>query len=121
LPAFYLIVCQQHFLDRLCVVACILNPINDGVFLVPFDACRATDATSFCDEGQGFNDLILRSTSTIEDRSFGFYESAIASLALETLSAGFRLAELDDVRLVFALPFTIVSAVCIWTEIAHLS
>ena len=83
--------------------ACLLNPIDNRVFLVSFDPCHTTDAAPFRYEGQGIQNLTLRGPSAIEDRSFGFYKSITAGLALETLSACFGLAELDDVRLVFAL------------------
>ena len=91
------------------MLACCSNPIDDGLFFVPFGTCQAADTTILCDQSQGINDLILGRATAIEDGPFGFDEGTIARFAPVALATCLGLAESDDVRLVFTLQLTMIA------------
>jgi hypothetical protein len=112
---------QQHLLNSLGMLACRANPIDDGLFFVPFSTRQAADTAILRYQGQGVDDLVFGRATAIEDRSFGFDEGTIARLALVALATGFRFAESNDVRLTFTLQLTMIVTVLVRAEIAHSS
>jgi hypothetical protein len=112
---------QQHLLNPLGMLTCRANPIDDGLFCVPFSTRQAADPAILRYQGQGVNDLIFGCAAAIEDRSFGLDEGTVARLAFVTLATCFGFAEFDDVRLVFTLQLTIIVTVWVRAEIAHSS
>jgi len=103
------------------MLGCISDPSQDGVFLVPFDACQTANAASFRHKGQGLDNLALGRATAIEDRPHGFNKGTTAGLALIALSPCLGLAKFDDVMLSLALSLAIVDTDLIWTKIACLS
>jgi hypothetical protein len=108
---------QQHFFNSLGMLACRTNPIDDGLFFVPFSTCQAADTAILRYQGQDIDDLVFGRATAIEDRSFGFDEGAIARLALVTLAACPGFTELDDVLLSFTLQLPIIITVSIRAEV----
>src|SRR5512136_2144384 len=101
-------------LRRLC------QPVQNGIFFVPFDPCYTAHPVPFCHEGQGLYDFFRRRPPTIEQRPFGFREGRPACLTSIPLSARFGLTKLDDIGLTLTLRLTIVRTDFIWTKIAYL-
>lgn len=102
------------------MVGCILNPIYDGLFLMPFDTYQTADAAAFRYEGQRLGDFVFGRVSAIENRPFGFCEGVTTGLTLEALATCIGLAELDDVLLGLTLQLAVIGTDLIWTKIAYL-
>jgi hypothetical protein len=102
------------------MLGCRSNPINDGLFFVPFCTRQAADTAILRYQGQDIDDLVFGCATAIEDRSFRFDEGTIARLALVTLAACPSFAELDDVLLPFTLQLPIIITVSIRAEVTWL-
>jgi len=119
---------QQHLLNSLGMLACPrsgrracrANPIDDGLFFVPFSTRQAADTAILRYQGQGVDDLVFGRATAIEDRSFGFDEGTIARLAFVTPAACPGFAELDDVLLSRTLQLPIIITVSIRAEVTWL-
>jgi hypothetical protein len=111
---------QQRLLNSLGMLACRANPIDDGLFFVPFSTRQATDTAILRYQGQGVDDLVFGRATAIEDRSFGFDKGTIARLAFVTLAACLGFAELDDVLLSLTLQLPMIITVSIRAEVTWL-
>lgn len=85
------------------------QPRQDGIFFVPFDPRQAADPVPFGDEGQRLYDLLVWRPPPIEDRPFGFRKGLPTRLAFVSLSPGFGLTKLDNIRLTLVLFLPMVS------------
>jgi hypothetical protein len=77
----------------------ISDPGPDGLFLVPFDAYQTADPAPFRHQGQGFDNLIFRRATAIEDCPLGLCEGIATDIAFEALTTCFGLAKLDTLFL----------------------
>jgi uncharacterized protein (DUF3820 family) len=84
------------------------NPFDDGLSLAPFRTRQAADLAIPRYQGRHIYGLPFEYATTIENRSFGFDEGALARLALVALAACFHLAHLSTTLRGGTIPYEIV-------------
>ena len=83
---------HQNIFQLFGMLASLSLPGQDRVFFEAFDSGQAADPTAFCQQSQGFQNLVFRRPLAVEDRAYGLRERSFAGLALIALDSAFRLA-----------------------------
>lgn len=73
------------------------QPVQDGLFLHPFDPVDRGQTVALGKEGQTLNDRLLGTMAVIEDGADGLHKSLAANLTLVALRASRGMPELADV------------------------
>jgi len=86
---------------------------------MPFNPRQAADSHTLAYEGQSLDDLAFWSSTSIEDRAFGFGKGSTAGFAFVSLLTFLGLAVLLDILDLTYLRLPVITTIFVGTEITN--